>query len=195
MNTNTPPSADLSKLKNILGNAKNIINKDVKTNKNVNRNQPLPSPRQLEEMEEKSLNYGMDSTQYLTEEEMVMKQGYQTNTHVPNTVNSEISEETIINSNLPESVKKAFLDNPIKKPNSINHTFNIDDVSDLIEKPKKNVNTNKGVGNIDETKIRDMIKDVLIEFLTNDYNKSITENTIKKTINTLIKEGKIKTKR
>ena len=46
----TPPSADLSKLKNILGNAKNIITKDVKTNKNVDRNQPLPSPRQLTQL-------------------------------------------------------------------------------------------------------------------------------------------------
>ena len=49
--------------------------------------------------------------------------------------------------------------------------------------------------NLNKDDLRDMIKDVLIEFLTNDYNKTITENTIKKTINTLIKEGKIKTKR
>ena len=190
----TPPSADLSKLKNILGNAKNIITKDVKTNKNVDRNQPLPSPRQLEEMEEKQLNYGMDSTEYLTEAEMVNKQGYQTNTQIPNTVNSEISEETIMNSNLPESVKKAFLDNPIKKPKSINHTFNLEDVSDLVKKPKK-MNETIQNNNLNKDDLRDMIKDVLIEFLTNDYNKTITENTIKKTINTLIKEGKIKTKR
>ena len=47
---------------------------------------------------------------------------------------------------------------------------------------------------ISEAGLRDMIKDVLIEYLSADYSKNITEGVIKKTINTLIKEGKIKTK-
>ena len=190
----TPPSADLSKLKNILGNANNIINKDVKSTKSFNKNQALPSPRQIEEMEEKEMNFGLNNDQFLTEEQMVNKKGLNQTANIPNNFDNEISEETIVNSNLPESVKKAFLKHPIKKPKSINHSFNIDDVQELVSKPKinENINTNNGIS---ETKLKEMIKDVLIEYLSNDYNKSLTENTIKKTINTLIKEGKIKTKR
>ncbi len=191
----TPPSADLSKLKNILGNAKNIINKDVKSTKSFNKNQPLPSPRQIEEMEEKEMNFGLNNDQFLTEEQMVNKKGLNQTSNIPNNFDNEISEETIVNSNLPESVKKAFLKHPIKKPKSINHTFNIDDVQELVSKPKINENINNNINGISETKLKEMIKDVLIEYLSNDYNKSLTENTIKKTINTLIKEGKIKTKR
>ena len=48
--------------------------------------------------------------------------------------------------------------------------------------------------NVSENVLRAMIKDVLIEYLAGDYSKNLTEGVIKKTINTLIKEGKIKTK-
>ena len=48
---------------------------------------------------------------------------------------------------------------------------------------------------VSETVLRGIIKDVLLEFLTVDYSKNLTEGVIKKTINTLIKEGKLKTKR
>ena len=48
------------------------------------------------------------------------------------------SEATIMNSGLPESVKKAMIENPIAQP-TMNHTFNLDDVSELIdEKPMGN---------------------------------------------------------
>ncbi len=40
-----------------------------------------------------------------------------------------------------------------------------------------------------------MIKDVLIEYLKTDYVKRITEDTVKTTITTLIKEGKLNVKK
>jgi hypothetical protein len=48
---------------------------------------------------------------------------------------------------------------------------------------------------ISKSQLKDVVKDVLIEYLANEYSKTLTENTIKKTINTLIKEGKISTKK
>ena len=45
------------------------------------------------------------------------------------------SRDAIMNSKMPEAIKKAMLENPISQP-KMNHTFNLDDVSDLIdEKP------------------------------------------------------------
>jgi hypothetical protein len=55
-------------------------------------------------------------------------------------------------------------------------------------------NQSNGMITVNESDLRNMIKDVLIEYLTGDYQKNLTEGVIKKTINTLIKEGKIKTK-
>lgn len=184
----TPPPADLSKLKNILGSAKAVMNKVNDGNYetgNIDGNALVQSTDGF-------VNEGNVST----------------NTQPSGTGNAarkmkQPSKDAIINSKMPESIKKAMLENPIAQP-TMNHTFNIDDVSDLIEdKPmptptsKKRVNEGVVKGDmitISESGLRDMIKDVLIEYLSADYSKNMTEGVIKKTINTLIKEGKIKTK-
>ncbi|NIQ13332.1 MAG: hypothetical protein GTO02_02650, partial [Candidatus Dadabacteria bacterium] len=49
--------------------------------------------------------------------------------------------------------------------------------------------------NVSENVLRAMIKDVLIEYLKTDYVKRITEDTVKTTITTLIKEGKLNVKK
>ena len=105
---------------------------------------------------------------------------------------------------MPDEIKRAMMENQIQQPD-MNHSFTLDDVSELIEdkpmptpstkRPVNNSNQQNGNININEAKLRDMIKDVLIEYLSGDYTQNITEGVIKKTINTLIKEGKIKTKR
>jgi len=181
-----PPPADLSKLKNILGNAKSIMNKVNDGNYetgNVDGNTLVQST-------DGYVNEGNMSPNATTmgNSARQMKQP---------------SKDAIMNSKMPEVIKKAMLENPISQP-KINHTFNLDDVSDLIDdKPipapttKKRVNEGVVKGDmitISEAGLRDMIKDVLIEYLSADYSKNITEGVIKKTINTLIKEGKIKTK-
>ena len=50
-------------------------------------------------------------------------------------------------------------------------------------------------GGYNEDALRGMIKDVLIEYLSNEYSKNLTESVIKQTITTLINEGKITTKK
>jgi len=123
---------------------------------------------------------------------------------------SVISEQQINNSKLPDSVKQAMLENPIQQPSMANMTFSLDDVSDLVDKPMP-LPTPKGRApiqesvrqpqpqstglNISENVLRAMIKDVLIEYLRDDVVKGITENAIKQTIKTLIKEGKLATKK
>jgi len=170
-----PQPVDLSKLKGILSNAKAVMNK---VDENQSNGKPLPSNN--------------TTTNYITEEQFNAANSVQQPTQ------RTITKESIQNSKLPEAVKKAMLENPIQQPNNLNHTFNLEDVSDLIERPKQineSIVRNNDNITVNESTLRNIIKDVLLEFLTEDYNKKLTENTIKKTINTLLKEGKIKTKR
>jgi hypothetical protein len=53
----------------------------------------------------------------------------------------------------------------------------------------------QGFGGYSENVLKAMMKDVLIEYLSNEYSKNLTETVIKQTINTLINEGKITTKK
>ncbi len=178
----TPKPVDLNKLKGILGNARAIMNKVEGNTKNSNTNK-----------------YAENTDNYITEAEMQHQQQQPINQPTQNT---QITKEAIMNSKLPDAVKKAMLENPIQQTNGLTHTFSLDDVSDLVEnkptKRKKRVNetsTNKKTNTINEKYLRELIKDVLIEYLTTDYSKNLTEGVIKKTISTLLKEGKIKTKR
>lgn len=176
----TPKPVDLNKLKGILGNARAIMNKVEGDTKTSNTNK-----------------YAENTDDYITESEMQQQLPINQATQ-----NREITKETIMNSKLPDAVKKAMLENPIQQTNGLTHTFSLDDVSDLVEnkptKRKKRVNetsSNKKTSTINEKYLRELIKDVLIEYLTTDYSKNLTEGVIKKTISTLLKEGKIKTKR
>ena len=177
----TPKPVDLNKLKGILGNARAIMNKVEGDTKTSNTNK-----------------YAENTDDYITESEMQQQQ----QPIKPMNQTKQITKESIMNSKLPEAVKKAMLENPIQQTNGLTHTFSLDDVSDLVEnkptKRKKRVNetsTNKKGNTINEKYLRELIKDVLIEYLTTDYSKNLTEGVIKKTISTLLKEGKIKTKR
>lgn len=121
----------------------------------------------------------------------------------------------ISKSKLPDQIKKIMLENPIPidMANKLNpngqRTFDLSDVPELIEKPTRNTNkqqpqrqitenVNRNNGDlitISKSELKDMIKSTLVEYLINDFKKTITEETIAKTINTLIKEGKIVTKK
>jgi transcription initiation factor TFIID subunit TAF12 len=185
----TPPPVDLNKLKGILGNAKKVMNK-VETG----------------DFESGNVDGGA-----LTEEGVQQLQSEGVTRPATNAQPQEVSKDRITNSGLPDDIKKLMLENPIPKLSGPSHTFSLDDVSDLTEEkpmgipqtPKTNqrpiqenvVNQNNGMINVSENVLRAMIKDVLIEYLTTDYTKNLTENVIKKTVNTLIKEGKINVKK
>jgi hypothetical protein len=188
-----PQPADLSKLKGILGKAKAVMNTVEEGNfKKGNIDESILT---------------QDTSSYAN---TLTPQMGNNNFNTPvNNVQRPITEEAIRKSKMPEAIKKAMLENPIQQP-TINHTFSLDDVSDLIEKPMpapqarrttQPSRVNESVITqqndkimVSESVLRDMIKDILIEYLVGDYQKQLTEGVIKKTINTLIKEGKIRTK-
>ena len=123
----------------------------------------------------------------------------------------------IQNSKLPDNIKKAMMENPIPQMSGPNHTFNLEDVSDLVEKPmpmnhrpqqrrqvqenvqpqiQQNANDTFTVSESALVRIvEDIVEKKLNAFMTESYNRNLTEQAIKRTINTLIKEGKIKTKK
>lgn len=185
-----PQPADLSKLKGILGKAKAVMSA-------VNEGNYSTGNIDGSSLIQDTTTYAQTLTQ--TGNNVSIPSNYQ---------QRPITEQAIINSKMPEAIKRAMLENPIVQP-TMNHTFNLDDVSDLIEKPMPapsarpvaRTKINESVMSqqndkftVSESELRDVIKDVLIEYLTGEYQKQLTEGVIKKTINTLIKEGKIKTK-
>ena len=188
-----PQPADLSKLKGILGKAKAVMN-------TVNEGTYQPGSVDGSALVQNTDNY-LDAS-------AINQGGHAIPQQTGNAVRQpgQITEAAINNSKLPDAIKQAMRENPIQQP-TMNHTFNLDDVSDLIEKPmpaptaRPRPQMNESVMvqqndkfTVSESTLRGIVKDVLIEYLAGDYQKQLTEGVIKKTINTLIKEGKIKPK-
>ncbi len=186
----TPAPVDVSRLKAILGNAKAIMKKvdtgDFETGH--------VDPRALTE----------DGVRDMQAEGIVRPAMTQT-------ANVGYTEEMVNNSNLPEAIKQAMIQRPIQQMTGLNHTFNLDDVSDLAEdKPMglPKINPTRKPSPVNESRSNnsdlltisrsdlDALIDVrLLEFMTKTYNKLIIEDTIKKTMSTLIKEGKLTVKK
>jgi hypothetical protein len=182
---NTPPAADISKLKGILGNAKKLMGK----------------------VESGNYETGHVDGRALTEEGIKELQSEGVKRPISQGA-QQIDGSRIQNSRLPESVKKAMMENPIPQPTGLNHTFRLEDVYDIAdEKPMPTPQTRKqpiqesyqqpmqNFGGYSENVLKAMMKDVLIEYLVNDYSKNLTEAVIKQTISTLLNEGKITTKK
>jgi hypothetical protein len=193
-----PQPVDINKLKGILGSAKSIMQK----------------------VENKDFSTGHVNARALTEEgvQELYNEGYSTpsNNSQLNTVDptSENYADTVKNSKLPDVIKRAMLDNPIPKIQpTLTNTFSLNDDSDMIEKPmglpktpktsSRNVSTlkenvshyNSDMITISRAELSLLIKEEVMNFLTKSYTESLTESAIKKTITTLIKEGKIVTKK
>lgn len=190
MSSNPLPPADLSKLKNILGGAKAIMNKvDGGTYEkgNVNLDTSVTSDQLIE---------GNNNPQ--------IREPNKTNV-APQIVGGKAQYRNINTSKMPDFIKEAMINSPIPQINGLNHTFNLDDVTDLVDKPQtkqpliEQKQSNNDTFTVSETALRGIIKDVvkeeLLTFMSETFAKRLSEQTIKKTINTLIKEGKIKTKR
>lgn len=119
-------------------------------------------------------------------------------------------------SKMPSAIKEAMMANPIPQMSGPNHTFNLEDVQpqgqpqqrmpqQFPSTPKSNpqpVYENTQVGQnsngtftVSETALRGIVKDVLLEFMTKTFTEQLREDTIKKTIQALVKEGKINVKK
>jgi len=185
-----PQPVDLNRLKNILGASKAIMNK-VETG---NFETGHVDPRALTE----------DGVRELQAEGVTRPTMSQYNGNVGYT------EETVMNSRLPEGVKKIMLERPIPQLTNPNYTFSLDDVASLSNDkpmgypktpkttPKQTIRESQSqsdmitVSKIELNEIVSaIVNEKLLEFMTRTNNKAITEDAVKKTISLLIKEGKL----
>lgn len=189
-----PQPVDVNKLKNILSGAKKVMQK----------------------VESGDFETGNIDARALTEEGVAQLQSEgvmrpQMTEHSSNIHQAmSYTEEDVRNSKLPDVIKKAMIERPIPQLQSPNHTFNLSDVSELVDKPmglprtpkaapkgKKQITESYDSGMITVSKedltemVNNIVNERLLEFFTKNYNKIMTEQAVKKTISLLMKEGKI----
>jgi hypothetical protein len=202
----TPTQIDLSKLKGILSGAKKLINK----------------------VESGDYTTGHIDERALTDNgvQEMYAEGYNRSAqaHTPmNEQQDNYTADQVRNSNLPEAIKQAMINNPIPKIN-VNpfapQSFSLDDVADLQEKPVAYPQSRKPAPkqqarpqqrlneqayypqdtiSVTKEQLREMVDEIVNEKLINYFMKMsterITENAVKKTLNALVKEGKLTAKK
>lgn len=187
----TPKPVNLNALKNILANAKKVMNKTeelkpTSQSSNIQESRVSPSRQApiYDERDEREPQYAQHSASAPTQ---LQPRDY--------------TKEDVLNSNLPPIIKEAMLKNPIPRPKFQSGAFSLEQVSDLIEKPSQkgssqlNENVNSDMITISKTELNNLIDKKLSQFLANAYNEKLTKETIKRTINTLISEGKLNVKK
>jgi len=124
-------------------------------------------------------------------------------------------------SKMPAAIKEAMMATPIPQMANHNHTFSLEDVQEQpVGKPlvsakqypstpqtnpqqqqqqqqyqqPMGANAN-GTFTVSESGLKAMMNDMLMEFMTKTFVNNLSEDVIKKTLNTLIKEGKIGVKK
>jgi len=194
-----PQPVDMSRLKGILGKAKNIM-------KTVNEGAYQSGNVDSSKITQDTSNYvaSPNGSAPVTQQPGQPQPQQQD----PTRQSGQISEAALAKSGMPQAVKDLMRNNPIVQSNPMMPaSFNLEDMGDLVtqpvpapaKQPQQRMNENmisqtNDKFAVSEAALRGIIKDVLVEYLAADYSKNLTEGVIKKTINTLIKEGKIKTK-
>ncbi len=193
---NTPAPVNIAALKGILANAKKVMNKvEEKT---------TPSKSSNKSVREDYDSYQQPAYDERDEREPIYEQF---TPQSPSSMQPQMyTAEQVMASNLPQAIKEAMIKNPIPQLQGPPSSFSLEDLDELIEKPKPKfkspsipLSEEKGSYqqpmSIDTNVLKAMIKEAVAEYFKESYEKRITESAIAKTINLLIKEGKIQTKK
>jgi hypothetical protein len=152
-----------------------------------------------------------NQTEYLSELPQGMTESYGSTSR--STEPRPISNDMIQNSKLPDSIKKIMSENIIESPDMF-VSENTPDLSkvrmdlmggekdvqyskpsslnELMKNKKKSIPTGQPIANTNEDMIRGVVRDELLKIMSETYTKKIKEDTIKKTIMTLKKQGLLK---
>ena len=152
-----------------------------------------------------------NQTEYLSELPQGMTESYGSTSR--STEPRPISNDMIQNSKLPDSIKKIMSENIIESPDMF-VSENTPDLSkvrmdlmggdsgakfvqpnnlnELMQNKKKSIPTDQPTANTNEDMIRGVVRDELLKIMSETYTKKIKEDTIKKTIMTLKKQGLLK---
>lgn len=110
-----------------------------------------------------------------------------------NHFNLDYNEEMVKNSRLPENIKELMIKHPINKTHFTQVNLKAEDNKKVMQ--EQHLTSNKDIITISKSELKDMINEGISTFFKQIYDKTLTEETIKKTINLLIKEGKINVKK
>jgi len=196
----TPSPIDTNRLANMLGGAKTIMDKVTSGDYEVGN------------IDARALNE--DGVQEMMAEGITRPQAQAV---APNMVANQPMYRNMESSTMPDVIKEAMVNTPIPQA-SMTHTFNIEDVQTPEQRaiaaqkypstPQTNPNQQQpiyaqaplgantdGTFTVSESALRAIVNDMLLDFMTKTFTQNLSENVIKKTINTLIKEGKIGVKK
>lgn len=192
-----PAPVDISALAGLLANAKKVL--DVSQQKN-----PIVSKHTT------TVNESYDNYTYDARDER--EPMYEPSAPQPIAPLQNFSEEHIRASRLPENVKQAMINKPIQKINSVSSTgLTEEEILKINPNAKiagrapqqqpqqiqeqRSQNTNSDMITISRSELKEIMNETLVNFLKTNYEKTLTEKAITNTINLLIKEGKIVTKK
>lgn len=179
----TPKLIDNNQLKNILGSAKAIMEK-------------------VESGDYKSGNIDPRAITEETVSELISER------HITKPIANDPTQfyKNLENSKLPSAIKESMIKNPIHAGDFPSYAFSLEDVMDFekdekkVPLPKSQVKKNtltesrqqeKIIG-LTESQVREIVNDEMIKFLSKFFIKTLAEDTKKKVIETLIKEGRLK---
>ena len=190
---NSPAPVNLAALKGILAKAKTVMNKVEETNPKGNSKQSV--------RESYDDGYSNQPMYNESDEREPVYENFTPST--PSQMQPQMyTQEQVMASKLPQAIKEAMLKNPIPQLQGPPSKFSLEDLSDLVDKPQRRAQPLRESNgqpqqsmSIDPNMLKAMVKEAVAEYFKESYEKQITEQAIKKTINVLIKEGKINTKK
>lgn len=191
----SPAPVNISALKNILANAKKVMNK-VESD----------SPVRTKNVESRGITESAHTYDERDEREPI----YESFTPPPASTSFQpqmYTPEQVMASKLPPNIKEAMIKNPIPQLQGPPSKFSLEDLGDLVQKPEPPKRQQRPLNEsvvsngsqnaimVDPSVLKSMIKEAVAEYFKESYEKKITESAIAKTINLLIKEGKIQPKK
>lgn len=166
----------------ILANSKQVMNK-------VEEKKPISKNANINETKNESFYNENDEKDFVYEQK-----------NINHNVNLDYNEEMVRNSKLPDNIKQLMIKHPIKQSSFTQTKFTAEDIEKINGTNKEVIQEQRLTGNSDmitisKSELKDMINEGISTFFKQIYDKTLTEETIKKTINLLIKEGKINVKK
>jgi hypothetical protein len=183
----------------LLAKSKQVMNKSLSDN-------PITIKNAAPALSE---SYVTDTTPIYSESDE-REPNYNDYTPRPSTIAppENFSREHIMASKLPANIKEVMIKNPIARPSMSGGLSQeaIEAINPNARKaapqPRQMVNEGRITQSVDSdlitisrTELKEIMNETLVSFLKTNYEKSLTEAAITKTINLLIKEGKIGVKK
>jgi hypothetical protein len=200
-----PKPVNLSALSGILAKSKQVMNQ-IESKKPVKQTGNMMAEDYGGNNHAQSYGYNEND-----EKEMVFE-NYTPSPSLNQNV-GDYTDEQVMNSNFPPAIKEAMIKHRIPKLSTPPARFTAEDISKMTGAPIRQPNqpvrqpisettrtaahthSNSDLITVSRGQLQEMIDEGISRFFKQVYDKTVTEETIRKTINLLIKEGRIQPKK